>query len=359
MKKAGYILMLTILGISVAVSLITVVVQQALSYQQQVRISIDRAEARLLVFSSLDMALSQLSLVLPKEEKKSEKKAELEAYQKWLLKILPKLNRWQSYQLTQDLEGSIDLFLASEQGKFNLSSFEAELQGLKQQAVKKDQPAKQPSAAKPPAKEPNDKKKQEAPELAKGSSLAAVDELLKKEKAIGLKEVLKRFHGQMRRMPEDPTELLNIDRFKEFKGQLFVTPEETKKIALTDLLTVRHGEKMNPVLLTRSVQNLLGLKDGLATITEETVKKIKPKVQWAQEWDTILADVYGKKFASLPEGIPPLFGDEFGVTAFSVVSYCTVGTVTQKVYAVLELTEPGPEQSPKSLIYKVGKLYWL
>lgn len=350
MKKPGYILMLTILGIAVAVGLITVVVQQAILYQQQTRLALDKSQARQLVFSSLELALSQVSLVLPKEdnEKKEEKKEELKPYQRWLLRVLSKINKWHTYELTEDLEGTITYYLASEQGKINLSSFESELQGI-QQPKKDAQPSAKQQSAGQAAKA--DEKKEEV------SPLQAVDELIKKEKDIGIKDALKRFYSQFRRVPEDITELLKIERFKEFKDQLFMTPGDSKKIVLTDLFTVRHNEKMNPFLFTKSVKKLLGLKDGI--IDEEMVKKIQPKFDWAQEWDKLLVDTYGKKFSSLPEGISTLFATEFGVTGFSVVSYCTVGTITQKVFAVLELTEPGPDISPKSLVFKVGKLYWL
>ena len=66
-----------------------------------------------------------------------------------------------------------------------------------------------------------------------------------------------------------------------------------------------------------------------------------------------------EKVSRLEKGIAQLFSSEFEATAFSVVSYCTVGSITQKIYALIELSEPGPEVSSKSMIFRVSKLYWL
>ena len=60
-------------------------------------------------------------------------------------------------------------------------------------------------------------------------------------------------------------------------------------------------------------------------------------MNWEQDWDSILSPIYGKKYAALGKEITELFANEFEATAFSVVSYCSVGSVTQKMYAVLEL----------------------
>ena len=86
---------------------------------------------RLLVFSSLECALSQLSLVLPKEEKPKRKrnrikgKEEESALQNWAIKVIPQLNQWQKIE-SSELEGTISYYLASEEGKFNLTDFDDE-----------------------------------------------------------------------------------------------------------------------------------------------------------------------------------------------------------------------------------------
>ena len=86
---------------------------------------------------------------------------------------------------------------------------------------------------------------------------------------------------------------------------------------------------------------------------------VELKFATEKDWDAVLAPRYGKNFAAFDPAIQKVFAGAFEAKAFSVVSYCTVGKVTQKVYAVLEVTEPDKELSPKSVIFKVTKLYWL
>ena len=70
-NKQGYIIMLTLLIISMAIVLITAVVRESLSYQRQVRAAQDKSNARLLALSSLELAMSQLSFIPPQEKEES------------------------------------------------------------------------------------------------------------------------------------------------------------------------------------------------------------------------------------------------------------------------------------------------
>ena len=113
-------------------------------------------------------------------------------------------------------------------------------------------------------------------------------------------------------------------------------------------------------MLSESVKTLLGLSvNKEIKIDKEFVKNAKDKMNWSADWDKSLAKFYGKKIDALAKPVVELFASEFEATAFFVVSYCKVGTVVQKVGAIVELTEPGPEVPPKSFIFKITKLYWL
>ncbi len=350
-RKRGYIIILTLMIISAAVALITAIVQQSFSYQRQARIALDRVQARMLVLSSLELASSRLSLVIEKEQEvKGEKKPQeevLEPLQKWLLEVLPQINRWQKFEFTEEdgLEGSVSIYMTSEQGKINLGALEAELTPEEAQEGKPTQP------------QPNKKGNQEAK-----SSFQRIDDLFKKEKGIGMQDALMAFRSTYGRPPEDVTELLRLKYFLPLKDSLFVGREESKKpLFMMDLFTLRPGKgKVNPWLLSRSLQTLLGLTmQKEVKITHELVKNMKPSMRWATDWDKVLAPLYSKKWAELDKEITGLFASEFEATGFSVVSYCTVGTVTQKIFAVLELAEPPDDISPKSLIYTIAKIYWL
>lgn len=364
--RKGYIILLTLMVISAVTVLLTSVVHQSFSYQRSVRLATDKARARMLALSSLELAMSQLSTVVPKEEKTDEKEEKdqakdmLEPVQKWLLKVLPSINHWQTIEITESgLEGTIKLYLACEEGKFNLAAFEEE-------GKKKDEPEEDAkkntgkNAGKDTKKNiKKDVKKEKEPEQG---SLAALDDLFKKIHDVSMKEAFKRFLSEHKRLPEDATELLRIPYFAKLKDRLF-TPlkKEHRGLYIMDLFTVRPkgSETVNPWLLTASAKTLLGIRESKGELNEEFVKKIKPNMNWEQDWDEVLAPRYGKKFAEFDPAIQKVFASAFEAKAFSVVSYCTVGSVTQKIFAVLEVAEPDKELSPKSVIFKVTKLYWL
>ncbi len=363
--RPGYIILLTLMVIAAIVALLTTVVQQSFSYQRQARISIEKARARMLALSSLEIAMSQLSTVVieeeaqkkePKKEQKSEKnetKDVLEPVQKWLLKVLPSINHWQTITLEEEgLEGTVQLYLACEDGKFNLAAF-------KQQSMPEKEAPKEPQEDENPK---NEQKKKPEKSKEKGA-LEALDELFKKVGDVSMYEAFKRFMTDYNRLPEDPTELLRISYFAQLKDRLF-TPlkQDQRGLYIMDLFTFRPQatEKVNPWLLTASAKTLLGIQEKKgAADNAELVKKIKPEMNWETDWDEILGPRYGKNFAAFDPAIQKVFASAFEATAFSVVSYCTVGTVTQRLYAVLEVTQPDKELSPKSVIFKVTKLYWL
>ena len=354
-ERPGYIIVLTLLIMAAIIALLTSIVQQSFVYQRHVNYAFDQTKARLLALSSLEIALSQLSTVVLEEESQEsektddqQKKAEdmLEPVQKWLLKVLPSINRWQTLTITEEgLEGTIQLYLACEEGKFNLAAFAKGQEFTEQEAGSK-----------------KDEEKGAQGEASK-TPLKALDDLFKKVHDTSMYEAFKRFMNDYKRMPEDPTELLRIPYFAQLKDRLF-TPlkKDTRALFIMDLFTFRpHAtEKVNPWLLTASSKALLGIreKEG-ALLNEEFVKKIKPQMDWSKDWDSVLAPRYGKNFSAFDPALQEVFASAFEAKAFSMVSYCTVGKVTQRLYAVLEVAEHDKELSPKSVIFKVTKLYWL
>jgi type II secretory pathway component PulK len=186
--KPGYIIMLTLLIIAAAVALISAVVSQAFSYQRQARLVREKAQARMLILSSLELASSKLSHVIEKEkeekkkaeEPEAQKKEALDPLQKWLLEVLPVLNRWQKFEFkeeTDELEGSVSLYITSEDGKINLRSFDDQMKG--EESTEKESGPKKEEAGEP----------KKAPQETK-RPLDRIDELFKNEKGVGIKDAL-------------------------------------------------------------------------------------------------------------------------------------------------------------------------
>ncbi len=213
--KPGYIILLTLLVIAAIVAMLTTVVHQSFSFQRQARIAQDKARARMLALSSLEIAASQLSTVVVEEEKQEkdapkkedqEKKTQdvLEPVQKWLLKVLPFINHWQTIVVNEDgLEGTIKLYLACEEGKFNLAAF-------KQESIAQKEAQKKPDDKKQDTQQQDKKKKKTDEKETERGALQALDELFKKVHDTSMYEAFKRLMTDYKRRPENPTELLRI-----------------------------------------------------------------------------------------------------------------------------------------------------
>ena len=175
---------------------------------------------------------------------------------------------------------------------------------------------------------------------------------------------------------EDVTQLLSLKEYEKFKNQVFpVPPDATVKnsgdkkhqVTLTDLFTVFTDTlELNPVMLSVSMRSLLGLstdmKLGAKSGSESTqdaeklVKSLQGAVSWDKQWDPLLSTLMGKKFESLPPEIRNFFASNFAETTFCVISYGTVGTVTQKICAIVEKDTRGQNSFDR---YVIKRLYWL
>ena len=366
-NKPGYIVMLSLLIIAMAVALITAVVRETFVYQRQARAAHDRAKARLLALSSFELVLSQLSYIpSPKKESKeqqqekynkTEKKEEKPQDKKalWYGNILSVINHWQALEIpagSEGIEGSISYYISCEHGKVNLDQLlQEEKQKKQEEDAAKEAESSQgkqqtPESAKANQNNPKNGEKGQRQGAGKQSEknqfISFIDGLLKKEKEVSIKEVLKQFEEQFHRGPEDATELLRTQPFLRLKDALFVTRELSKKplFAMDLFTTSEKAKKINPWVLSGSLKTLVGFKDNPEVkIDKEFLNNIKPQMNWAVDWDKTLAPLYGKKFDTLDKALVEQFATEFEAQAFFVVSYCKVGTITQKMGALIEVDE--------------------
>lgn len=176
---------------------------------------------------------------------------------------------------------------------------------------------------------------------------------------MSLKGALKDFKTRFKRPPEDPSELLRIKNFDKYKDLLFMNPEASdRSLVIMDLFTtVTPDAKINPFLASRSLKKLLGFTES--SDNKALAKGVKSSMNWASDWDKVLAPVYGKTYASLDPAVKEMLSPAFKVTAFSVLSSCQVGSITQRVYALLEVAESNEELAPQSIVFRISKIYWL
>lgn len=340
-KKPGYILTLALTLIFLCVFLVTYIAHKGSIFMPYAQIDIERKQAVMLAESGISIAMSQIvSPKVPKkvtpEDEKQKKPTKQELTQDMLKVILPTLNCWQEIKLTQQIEGidaTIAFCIMCEHGKVDLNAF---YDFEKHQFINQD-----------------------AEKMFK-------DMFEEIKKIMGDKDLFAAF-GQIMKEKKyrfnDPTELL-APSFDLFKDAVFYEPPtkdgQKRPVYLTDLFTVWTGKRsVNPWLLSDSIAAVMGLKRAqVKDIAEKKnkvaqwLKQFKLKNQWQTDWNNVLKPLYGKEFNSIPKSLQPLVNDTFEARIFSILSYATVGRVTQRLLAIVERPEDNSHITIK-------KIYWL
>jgi hypothetical protein len=341
-KKPGFILIFCLMMIMFASFMAIYLADRGATFLPYALMAMESKQAQLLAQSGIQLGLSQLDApkVAKKEVKEGEQKKNPSPQDKavdQLTIILPLLNRWQTIDLDEDrdgVEGTIKWCISCENGKIDLNAW---YDFEKHQFV-------QPNEAEPLFKELFEKIQQ----------------------LTGAKEPFPAFTRFMKEREfklNDATELITIPSFVVFKNALFFEPPregvEKQSLCLTDIFTVWTGSRtINPWLLSDSLQMILGFSPvGAKELADrkkmvaEWLKPFKLKVQWQTEWDKIIKPLYKREFASIPKGLQSLLGGTYEAQVFSILATATVGRVTERLLAIVELKN---DQEP--IIKKVYKL---
>jgi len=363
-QRDGFILVLTLLILSIAVLLVNQLYVVGTTSVFFDRAMIDREKAKTLALGAVRLAENQLAIVKKEKETSKEKQTkevpEKDKYkqeQKFLERILPALNRWQTVELKEKLDGiagTIKLCISCEDGKLNINQlydFEKKkfipLAQLQQQDAKTD-------------------KKTDTTEMqtlfASIAKLTGVKELF-----APFEKFLKERHYRL----NDTTELLKRSEFQQaFSSTIFYEPPEKQErqttqkraIYLMDLFTIFSGTaKLEPWLLSDSVAAVLGFTRAQADDKEKRTKELpallkefKPTVSLEKEWNTLFKPLYGKEFKSLTKETQAMLQTTFEPKTFSVLIHATVGAITQKLYVILQRTNQESYEQ-----FTVQRLYWL
>jgi len=362
-KQPGYVLVFSLMVIALLVVLATSMMNQSRVHVRYARTILDREKAKMLAWSGVQIAMSQLAN-MGEEEKKDEKKRDQqkadpkEQAKQTLITLLPVLNNWQTFSLTpkkDGVRGEIKICLMCEEGKIDLNQL---IDFEKSKFVNEGSKEK-------------DYKKVMKEVFEKIKKVLGGEDLLKSLEKY-LKERKTRFY--------DPTELLSIEEFKIFEDKIFYEPgsivrddrgQVKQTVYLNDIFTLWSFQReLNPWLLSNSLKVLLDLKikkEDDAQLQDEALKKTLQKFElnlaFPKGWNDLLAPFYGKKFEQLPQEIRKTMTTKFEPSVFSVLSYGTVGGVTQKLFVVLERKKSSQTvssgKSSTSFEFSAKKFYWL
>lgn len=318
---------------------------------------VNREKAKMLALSGIQIALSQLAkeIEIPKapaqpqpgQQNQPPPNPQDEASKKFLETILPVLNSWQTFALKEDTEGidgQIKICITSEDGKLDINQI-------------------------------FDFKKHEF------KNADFISEFFKSGfKSIGKEDLFREFEKFLKERHyklDDPTELLLIKGFEVFRHALFYAPregaakEEGSKekgpLYLADIFTVWSGKTtVDPWLLSPSMCTVFELQridtgtdlENRKKLAKQWIKDFKSQNNWQQDWNKMLAPVYGIDYGSLPKGFDSILNTKFDPRIFSVLSYGKVGEFTQRILAIVERVTK-QEESTFSPQLKIKKLYWL
>ncbi len=118
-KSKGYILIFTLLITATATVVVTYIFNRGIIYVPFMQIMIDREKAKMITLGSIQIIASQLTY-----QEKETKQIPNDNEKKLLARILPTLNRWQTFQLKENIEGidaELRICLMCEEGKINLN----------------------------------------------------------------------------------------------------------------------------------------------------------------------------------------------------------------------------------------------
>lgn len=352
--QSGYILLLTTFIVATSILLISLVVNRVATYRQLTRIAAEKESARLIARSGIDIAISELMIFAPqKEEKQTKKPNEKSSSQDQPQKseegdeestadfVLKKLNRWQSFELTEKSEGmeaTCDIYITSEQGKININN----LYDFGQKKFK--------------TIGTTDGKK--VLEFIADRLKPLFEGQQQKVDLVRLIEQALQEHGPL----DDISQIITAKDNEVLHERMFPSKDQKDKITLFDLFTTAKTQALHPLAVTPSTKRVLGFKepskDAKEKPTNEQIDNILKKQikDWKVEWEPTLTMLYGINYDAVPEPIKSLFANKFEQNLFFVVSYGKVGSVTEKAAALIEKNQTG---NNKAKPFVIRKFYWL
>lgn len=372
----GYILVLTLIIISLAVVLVSFVTSRVTVYVPISHTTVERQKALMLAHGGVQLAISQLAYADVKTEEtvdqsntSTQKEAANPGVRVFLKNIEPHLNVWQTIPLTaarDGLDGEIKICIMAEDGKINVNELYDFEKHAFVQMKKQIMPAPAGGAQKTAAQQ-TAKKEAEENETEKffEALFANVQKTVGGEKLFdAFATFLKNRQDKLR----DVTELLKIREFVVFKNALYYEPseapsKEANRIFLTDLFTLSSGKRtIDPLCISTSVARACGLEENPEAAKDEQSKKAENLKQftgaynWPQDWDKYFKNRYNKDLSALPAGCKELLAARFEPTVFAVLVSGTVGRITERVYALLVRNRP-PRESKYPARVSVLKMY--
>lgn len=371
--QQGYILILALSMLSLILVVVTGLYNRATPFIFFDAAVIKREKAMQLALTGLQVAMSQLAANVepPKEAKvpegqpkgptnsplipsdlRSQAEANsIEGRNKLFKALLPTLNHFQKFPLTQaqdGIKGSLEICISCEQGKLNIN----ELFDFKTKKFIGE------------GKPQGDMRKMMQSVFAKLALYTNDKNLFG-----AFEKFLKQRHSKL----HEVTELL---RSKEFQSvfalrQFYEPPTQNNEnvpkgkkqaVYLTDLFTIWSDQDTASVwVLSDAVCAVFGfnrVEFGDTKLRKQmTDQAIEQKALGATTveavWPKGPQALYGKEVGAINAELKPLLSASFEPDTFSVISRGTIGNISQKIFAIIERRDPEGDRSTSFVIKRL------
>jgi hypothetical protein len=322
--------------------LATRLMNQARVNQRFTHISLDREKARALALSGIEIAKSELETPFDREKVQQKKYRETDRF----AQILFLINRWHEFVFDDDrdgFDGTVRLYISDESSKIPINAL-YNTDAKKENVLRKDNTI-------------------DAPQLLSLSKKLLPQRMKEVNITEAFTQLLKTYRGSV----DDISQLFMQEKMRQFAPFLFMEKSEntSSEFSLHDLFTATGDTfALDPRFLTQSFKRMLGMKllpqkePERRELIRNIYESIAQQAPDAQAWDANFASFYGKKYQDIPDNITKLFTKESGRTLFSVVSYGTIGGITQRLFAIIKRTVTRSKNTEK-VSYTIQKIYWL
>lgn len=307
-----------------------------------------REQAKTLALSGISLAIAQLSVDEADDGEKKQEDNEPHAQEKkFLRRILPHLNRLQSFKLSQKsegIDGTIDICISSEHGKLNINK------GF---------------------------------DFEKGSFTDEYELLLEQLVLNSPRgEILKQITDYLAQRKKPLDDISQLSQVKSLEGLAldYYPPREGRDggkpkkglLALRDIFTIWTDDvKLEPWLLSSSLTRILSLRAPehddprkRQKMFEHAIDNFTPHLgaSWRSNWN-VLQPLYDKNL-ELNEDLSLLFTQEFAPEVYSVLSWGKIRNIEQKLCAILVRIKSNTKaddlkKTKTESRYIVKRIFWL
>lgn len=342
-KNSGYVLILSLMITSALTILITSIYNKVSVYIPYTRALNNQEKAKMLALSGIEIAAASLENIFNidstsesnsvnqdnklADNNKSDAKENKKDNR---LDLIELLNRWQTFNLDEKDNNTVDIYISSQQGKINLSN----IYDIDKKKYRIDATSN----------------------VDAGKFLESLGKI-----GLGISKELPDFLQKKEFNIQDISELITLRALSDFKNKLFLQKDVDPPFLFDLFCAEETGVTVNPFLFSKSIKNILGFKDSDYEKNRDKnniskiLNNISPGSSLESVWDNGLNQLYGKLWKDIPENVRKLFTIQFDYSLFSVVSYAKVGSITQKVYAVLQ----EERIDKKKVKYVIKRIYWI